>query len=177
MTRFVLQLRRFGVRLTADRRRFGILCMLMAVALLFWTRLIVIKRIPRTALAETELLIAQDSSIDEHDARMEIVTVVLPNQPQRDPFKIDDLAFPVAISDAKAPSNESTTRQADPKVSVAAMRLDASMPPGIAVIDGTTRRRGDSVSGSEGMLFEVIEIRPRSVVLGRAEARYVLRMD
>ena len=67
MTRFVLQLRRFGVRLTADRRRFGILCMLMAVALLFWTRLIVIKRIPRTALAETELVIAQDSLSDEHD--------------------------------------------------------------------------------------------------------------
>jgi hypothetical protein len=177
MTRFVLQLRRFGVRLTADRRRFGILCMLMAVALLFWTRLIVIKRIPRTALAEPELVIAQDSLSDAHDARMEVVTVVLPDQPRRDPFEIDALAFPVAIPETQAPSNESTTRQGDPKASVSAMRLDASMPPGIAVIDGTTRRRGDSVSGSTGMLFEVLEIRPRSVVLGRADARYVLRMD
>lgn len=177
MTRFILQLRRFGVRLTADRRRFGILCMLMAVALLFWTRLIVIKRIPRTALAEPELVIAQDSLSDVHDARMEVVTVVLPDQPRRDPFEIDALAFPVAIPETQAPSNGSTTRQGDPKASVSAMRLDASMPPGIAVIDGTTRRRGDSVSGSEGMLFEVLEIRSRSVVLGRADARYVLRMD
>ena len=177
MTRFVLQLRRFGVRLTADRRRFGILCLLMAVALLFWTRLIVIKRIPRTALAEPELVIAQDSLSDAHDARMEVVTVVLPDHPKRDPFEIDTLAFPVAIPETEAPSNESTTRQSDPKASVSAMRLDASMPPGIAVIDGTTRRRGDSVSGSEGMLFEVLEIRSRSVVLGRADARYVLRMD
>jgi hypothetical protein len=177
MTRFVLQLRRFGVRLTADRRRFGILCLLMAVALLFWTRLIVIKRIPRTALAETELLIAQDSVSDAHDARMEIVTVVLPDQPQRDPFEIDPFVFPVAIPEAQAPSNEPATRQGDPKASVSAMRLDASMPPGIAVIDGITRRRGDSVLGSEGMLFEVLEIRPRSVVLGRTGARYVLRMD
>jgi hypothetical protein len=177
MTRFILQLRRFGVRLTADRRRFGILCLLMAVALLFWTRLIVIKRIPRTALAETELLIAQDSLSDQHDARMEIVTVVLPDQPQRDPFEIDERVFPVAIPETQAPSNESTTRQGDPKDSVSAMRLDASMPPGIAVIDGITRRRGDSVLGSEGMLFEVLEIRPRSVVLGRTGARYVLRMD
>jgi hypothetical protein len=177
MTRFVLQLRRFGVRLTADRRRFAVLCMLMAVALLFWTRLIVIKRIPRTALAEPALLVAQHMDDLVGEAPLEIVTVVLPDQPQRNPFEIDDQSFPLASAaeDQEGPTIES--RAGDPKTAVQAMTLDASMPPSIAVIDGTTRRRGDSVAGSDGLSFEVIEIRPRSVVLGRADARYVLRME
>ncbi len=177
MNSLVLQLRRFGVRLTADRRRFAILCTLMAVALLFWTRLIVIKRIPRTALADPEMLVA-DAGDDAGDGgATPVVTVILPDRPSRDPFAIDAAAYPEALPEPAATPTTSGQNMADPRASIDAMRLEASMPPAIAVIDGTTRRIGDRVSGSEGLVFEVLEIRPKTVVLGRLDARYLLRMD
>ena len=80
MSDVLLQLRRFGVRLTADRKRFGLLCTLLAVALLFWTRLIVIKQIPRTALAEgkVELAMADEDQFEQVHTPVE---VLLPSAP------------------------------------------------------------------------------------------------
>jgi hypothetical protein len=45
-------LRRFWIRLTADRRRFGILCAALAIGLLLWGRLIIVSQPPRTAVAD-----------------------------------------------------------------------------------------------------------------------------
>ena len=45
-------LRRFWIRLTADRKRFGILCGALMVGLLLWARLIVVSQPPRMALAD-----------------------------------------------------------------------------------------------------------------------------
>ncbi|MDP7029533.1 MAG: hypothetical protein QF733_04850 [Phycisphaerales bacterium] len=177
MNSFVLQLRRFGVRLTADRRRFAILCTLMAVALLFWTRLIVIKRIPRTALADPEVLVADAEEAGADRTESPVVTVVLPDRPSRDPFAIDAVAYPEVVPPPTPSTGAASQSGADPRTSIEAMRLEASMPPSIAVIDGATRRIGDRVSGSEGLVFEVLEIRPKTVVLGRLDARYLLRMD
>lgn len=174
MNQIILHIRRFGVRLTADRRRFAALCLLSAVALLFWTRLIVIKRIPKTALAEPPMVEVEASAVA--NAPQGAVSVILPMRPERDPFAISDTAFPPpeAVAD---PSTGVQRGHKDVGSAVAAMRLEASMPPALAVIDGATRRRGDQVATSEGFSFEVIEIRPKSVVLARSGSRFVLRME
>jgi hypothetical protein len=179
MTHLMLHLRRFGIRLTADRKRFAVLCVLCAVGLLLWTRLIVIKRIPRTALAEPEVQVepAADTAL-AGDAGPPI-TVILPDLPSRDPFAIDTTFFPSGEAEASEAGVISSPSQAaaDPREAVAAMRLEASMPPSLAVIDGTTRRRGDTVSGSAGLPFTLVEIQARTVVLSRGGDRYVLRME
>ncbi len=46
------QLRRIMDILVADRRASGAFCALVALALLFWARLIVISDMPRTAIAD-----------------------------------------------------------------------------------------------------------------------------
>lgn len=45
------RLRRFWIQVTADRKRFGMLCAAAAVGLLLWGRLIVVSQPPRMALA------------------------------------------------------------------------------------------------------------------------------
>ena len=52
MSRIWLSMRRLSLQLTADRRRFAIFCGLLAVGMLFWTRLIVIQDMPRVAMAD-----------------------------------------------------------------------------------------------------------------------------
>jgi hypothetical protein len=177
MRPFMLSFRRFGIRLTSDRKRFALLCVLSAVALLFWTRLIVVKRIPRTALAEPEVQVDVESSQVKMSARPPI-TVILPDQPSRDPFSIDTGFFPAPVERVDSPaSNQVGGAAPDPRAAIAAMRLEASMPPTLAVIDGTTRRRGDTVSSSAGIPFKLVEINQRTVVLSRGDNRYVLRME
>jgi hypothetical protein len=177
MTPFMLSVRRFGVRLTADRKRFAVLCVLSAVALLFWTRLIVVKKIPRTALAEPEVQVDVSNAQSNTDERLPIA-VVLPDRPSRDPFSIDAGFFPAAVEQIDTPTTSQGVGAApDPRAAIASMRLDASMPPTLAVIDGITRRRGDRVSGSAGIPFELVEINQRTVVLSRGDDRYVLRME
>ena len=177
MTPYMLFIRRFGVRLTADRKRFAVLCVLSAVALLFWTRLIVVKRIPRTALAEPEVQVDISNAQSKTDERPPIA-VVLPDRPSRDPFSIDAGFFPAAVEQIDTPTTSQGVGAApDPRAAIASMRLEASMPPTLAVIDGITRRRGDRVSGSAGIPFELVEINQRTVVLSRGDDRYVLRME
>lgn len=179
MSQFMLHLRRFGIRLTADRKRFAVLCVLCAVALLFWTRLIVIKRIPRTALAEPEVQVETNFVQASSSETAPPITVVLPDLPSRDPFAIDTTFFPSASTEGSGtgPQAGATQSAVDPNDAITAMRLEASMPPSLAVIDGTTRRRGDTVSGSAGIPFTLVEIRARTVVLSRGDDRYVLRME
>jgi hypothetical protein len=46
--------RRIWIQLTADRRRFGLLCATVVIGLLFWGRLIVVSQPPRMAVAGGE---------------------------------------------------------------------------------------------------------------------------
>lgn len=176
MTRFMLNVRRLGIRMTADRKRFAVLCLVTAIGLLFWTRLIVVKRIGRTALAEQEIV--ETASATPTSVNTPIVTIVLPARPTRDPFAIDPAVFPVEVpQDDAAAAQRADPTVVDPRETLAAMRLEASMPPSLAVIDGVTRRRSDRVPGSAGINFELVEIRSRSVVLMHAGDRYLLRME
>ena len=178
MNKMMLHLRRFGVRMTADRKRFGLLCTLLAVAMLFWTRLIVIKQIPRTALAdEAAMMIAADSS-DASALPRTPVEVILPARPLRDPFMVSDTWFPIPEDVSNESMLASTPNTAvDPKTSLQGLRLEAAMPPALAVIDGRTRRPGESLTGTDGVVFKVIEIRGRTVLLEHAGEQYQLSMS
>ena len=50
----MLKLQRMWVQITADRKRFGVLCGAVLVGLLLWSRLIVVSNLPRTAIAEPQ---------------------------------------------------------------------------------------------------------------------------
>ena len=176
MNNMLLQLRRFGVRLTADRKRFRLLCTLLAVALLFWTRLIVIKQIPRTALAEgsVELAMADPHETAHPESPVE---VLLPSTPVRDPFQVSDTWFPKTEVHGEDEPLASTSTAIDPRQSLKAMRLEAAMPPTLAVIDGRTRRPGESIPSDSGLVFTVVEIVDRGVILECSDARYRLSMN
>ena len=45
-------LRRLWIQITADRRRFGVFCALVALGFLLWARIIVISNIPKDAVAD-----------------------------------------------------------------------------------------------------------------------------
>lgn len=45
-------LRRIWIQLTADRKRFGVLCATCGVGLLLWARLIIVSNVSRTAIAD-----------------------------------------------------------------------------------------------------------------------------
>jgi hypothetical protein len=67
MHRFNMIWRRLTIQLTADRRKFGVLCTLTALGLLFWARIIVINNLPRTVLAEDGVEMVSRKRVRELD--------------------------------------------------------------------------------------------------------------
>jgi hypothetical protein len=108
-------LRRFWIQLTADRRRFGVLCAVFGVGLLLWARLIIVSNMPRTAVAEpvdAGMAIskgpgAANKSADKSPAgtaskggkgARQAQDVTLHHRADRDPFVISRVHFPRATS-------------------------------------------------------------------------------
>lgn len=108
-------LRRIWIQVTADRKRFGVLCATLGVGLLLWARLVIVSHVPRTAVAEppgaatadrshsaagksgapgrtADKPATKDAAKGENKSR--IVSVVLSSRCQRDPFVISPLVFP-----------------------------------------------------------------------------------
>jgi hypothetical protein len=105
-------LRRFWIRLSADRRRFGLLVGAVCVGLLLWGRLIVVRQPPRMALADPNQAkatgprdnIAQPRGTDnlpgagvgsaEPRGKRSLIAVELWSSPNQDPFVISPHYFP-----------------------------------------------------------------------------------
>lgn len=196
-----LMLRRLWIQLTADRKRFGLLCAMLAVGLLLWARVIVVSNIPRTAAAkdahETAETVAHQAragtSMIDRIAR-ETVTVQLDETPRRDPFVISTDYFPkpqvdgqisqeAAKSDRKHDESDSELRmrQRYQRVQREAerLKLEAVMHgAGLAIISGKTYRLGDELPGrdDETILFEVLEVNQRSVLLKSEGHEFVLEL-
>ena len=194
----IVHLRRYWIQLTADKRKFTVLCAMIGVGLLLWARLIVISNMPRTALADkpervqtAERPITPRTTDNRHAAP---IRVVLSQQPQRDPFVIDELYFPnpTSVGDLPADPAKSAAQQAeDPEEAEARIRsqlqvlvdqftLDAAMTgASLAVIGGTTYRLGDRIAaiGSEQVLFTLADVRQRSVTLEFEGRRFELKME
>ena len=178
MERLLLECRRLTVRLTADRKRFTVLCMLTAIALVFWTRLILHDRVGQVAMADEQASVAV---VDPIINRLPVpVRVVLPGKPERNPFSVSSVFFPVieetSIALPNSPKLGAKTTDLTAEAA-SSLRLGATLPPNAAVIDGVTVRVGQAVSGVLDGRFELVEVHRRHAVLEAQGRQFVLRMD
>ncbi|HEB61233.1 MAG TPA: hypothetical protein ENJ06_05345 [Phycisphaeraceae bacterium] len=98
------QLHAMWIRLTADKRRFGLLCTSLFVAALLWGRLVFLREVPRTAVADPQKKTAlhksqtlqKDSADDENDAAKTLKVAIRHNL-TRDPFILNSKYFPEPV--------------------------------------------------------------------------------
>lgn len=166
-------LRRLWIQITADRRRFGLLCAVVGVGLLLWARLIVITNTPRTVVAgdKSHQLAQNDQPTDPSqpaqaetppttDAPKTPVRIVLATSPQRDPFVISDEHFPrptSADTDAQDPAKFTSEPAEDSQHAqlariqsmVEQLKLEAILSPGsgepLVVINAKTYQLNDEI--------------------------------
>ena len=187
MERLQVLLRRMLVQLTADRRKFALLCALAAIGLLFWARIIVIKNLPRAVMADGEGAIVASmenpgNGTTSHNQPELSRMVVLEEVPGRDPFALNSMWFngleeDVSLSNDQPKSTPRTSE--DPEQVITRLRLEAVMQGSpMAVISGRTYRPGEMIDSQDSgsIRFVLIEVQRRSVVLEYEGRRYELRM-
>lgn len=187
MERLNVLMRRFMISLTADRRKFGVFCALLALGFLFWARIIVIKNLPRTVMAEDgQALVSGDPKFDRNEASDNngslVRSIELDLDPERDPFRINDAYFPGQEKHAteSAEVRKSALSTPDPELAISRLHLEAVMQGNpMAVISGRTYRPGDLIDadGPNPVRFALVEVRRRSVLLEHDGREYELRLD
>ena len=182
MSRTWLAIRRLSLQLTADRRRFAIFCGLLAVGMLFWTRLIVIQDMPRVVMADpTDQTIKTSENNTVQRAALAKRVVLLPEGPIRNPFRANPHYYPVLEDNSESP-NEDSKSEARPadivRSALVSHRLEAVMGT-VAVISGQTCRVGSAVRDLTGgnHRIELAEVRDRSVIIRCGDVQCVLRLD
>ena len=189
-----LALTRLWVQFTADKRKFGALCGILAVGLLLWARLLIVSNIQKTAIANDEAAalappIDQTAELSDKDEPAP-KRVVLDERPVQDPFVISSLAFPpLTTNEAVLPKLVPVATE-DPKATEArliaqlqqlvdGLRIDVAMSSAaLAKIDGKRYQVGDLVPIEGSVLsFELVEVRHRSVLLEFEGRRFELKMN
>ena len=188
MERMNMLLRRFAISLTSDRRKFGLFCALMALGLLFWARIIVIKNLPRTVMADQEQsAVAEAGNTAVGDGTdnngLQVRSITLDIVPERDPFRINDAYFPAEqkpdLESGDGRKSALSTSE-DPEQAISRLHLEAVMQGNpMAVISGRTYRPGDWIDtdGPIPIRFALVEVRRRSVLLEHEGRQYELRLD
>lgn len=195
-------LRRFWIQITADRRRFGTLCVVVAVGLLLWARLIVVNNMPRTALA-TENAVTSEKPADKRSKKGSTAPVAAANKtpvridlndvPNRDPFVISQKYFPrptppaEPIADAdksglklvEEADREGSRLESRLQACVARFKLEVAVAGSMAVINGKTYRTGDVVrdGGSGELSFRLEQVGQRSVILMYEDRQFEIAMS
>ena len=194
-------LQRFWVKITSDRKRFGLLCAVLAAGLLLWARLIIVSKVPRTAVADGEPALAaanspaqEPPSSDYSDKHLrKPVQIAVPANADRDPFLINREFFPkphpalpttqeASKSHAEPvenPEQEKARRHALILAHVERLRLDAAMTgAGMAVINGTLYQLNDMIRTTDNLsiTFTLTEVRSRSVLLTCEDFAFELSM-
>ncbi|MHC5022331.1 MAG: hypothetical protein ACYTGG_00270 [Planctomycetota bacterium] len=194
-------LKRLWIRITADRRKFGMFSAVLVVGLLLWARIIVISNTPRTAIARDETPGRTSNPITDpaHAGATDkpgrpVREVQLDRAVQRDPFILSNAHFP---RPTLVPDPVQETPKSDPQPTedpeqieaqhvarlqafVDRLKLEAVIGGGpMAVISGSTYRLGDEVPESDmfEMRFKLVEIGQRSVILEWEGRRFELKMD
>ncbi len=193
-----LMIRRLWIQIVSDRKRFGLLCAMLAIGLLLWGRIIVTSNLPRTAVADPSQsgtgstpASAGPDGADKHSGPA--VQVMLARTPGRDPLVISSRHFPkptpvVLLGQENpkfGPNGAENGEQADARLTeelgrlVARLKLDGVMERTMAVINGRTFRLHSWIPvGKPGQaLFQLTEIGHRSVTLACEGRRFRLRMD
>lgn len=182
-------LKAIWIRLTIDKRRFGVLCSLLGLGLLLWARLILATDLPKMAIADS----AAPAPVKTSNKRQRpLVNITLDESTDRDPFVIDARTFPSLQDpnpDLPDPGKSGSEPAEDPeqvesrllrqyRSIVDALRLDACMPTaGLVVIEGERYRVGDQLPvATPGQRLVVAEVRQRSVVLDAGDRRFELKM-
>lgn len=185
-------LRRFWIQITSDRKRFGVLCAMLALGLLLWSRIIVTSNLPRTAVAgdgtgpDPLTGVGPRSGTSDKSAGPP-VRVRLARLPDRDPFLISEEHFPkptpvASLNEdpAKAPPNAAEKLEQELKALVKRFELEAVMQGRpMAVINGTTYRLYDLIPavGNDQIRFMLAEVKHRSVILRYEDHRFELQME
>ena len=158
--------------MTADKRQFGLFCTLFFVALLLWARIIVIERPPKTAIAEQ---VVTAIALPEAHPTQKTVYVSLDETPDRNPFLVDNAAFPSALytSDNRADYAKETTSEPF-NHSLEGFELEAIMGE-IAMINGRVCRIGDVLAGTgSSQPLTIKSIAGHTVIISAGERRYEL---
>ncbi len=187
--------RRLWLQATADRKRFGILCAMCMLGLLLWARIIIIAKLPRTAVADEQVVAQEtagaDAAISSDNNAEGPVLISLWQQPQRDPFLIREEYYPNPTKNPQmtgeagksGPKQAETPERAEARfveqlrAEVQAMNLQAVMTGNpMAVIDGRMYRPGSQVPapGNEQVRFLLVEVQERSVILEYEGRRFTL---
>ena len=182
MSRAWLSIRRLSLQLTADRRRFAIFCGLLALGMLFWTRLIVIQDMPRVAMADPSENSAETSENNPvSNTTIAKRVVLLPEGPIRNPFQVNPNYYPL-LEDIEESLDEDSKSEVLPtdivRSALHSHRLEAVMGT-VVVISGQTCRAGANVRDvtGGGHRIELAEVRDRSVVIRCGDVQCVLRLD
>lgn len=173
------------IRLTADRKKFGVMCGLLMVGMLLWGRLIIIQRIPRTgyadpakvAAAEEAAKKALEQSGGEALAELPVVRITAPDSIRRDVFEIPESmrtnrSEESASLDQNAPKSgtDSSEKTEDPalvhrdriRMEASSLRLESlirGLNP-MAIVNGSMLTVGAEING-----FRLIEVRDRSIIV------------
>ena len=182
MSRVWLSIRRLMLQLTADRKRFGVFCALLAVGMLFWTRLIVIQDMPRVAMANpgvSENIASEKMPVIESVPVRRVIPVA--EGPIRNPFQINPSYYPPVINNTKTIDEDSKSDLLPADIVRSALvshRLEAVMGS-VAVVSGQTCRVGTAVQDltGGGHRIELAEVRDRSVLIRCGDVQHVLHLD
>jgi hypothetical protein len=192
-----LWVRRAWLQITADRRRFGMLCAMCCIGLLLWARIIIIAKLPRTAVADGQANAQQTTSqrgmggSDNRDRKPLMIS--LWDQPRRDPFLIQEDYYPrsTPFTTLNGEAGKSGPKQAETpervearlvehlRAQVREMKLQAVMTGSpMAVIDGRMYRPGSRIPApkDEQIRFLLVEVRERSVILEFEGRRFTLEV-
>lgn len=194
----MVKFRRLWIQISADRKRFSILCVALAVALLFWARLIIISKAPRTVMAEDQAgqtTPSQEATeITPDNSTGQTLPVNLETTPGRDPFVISPQHFPRPdpvvilvpeagksdLETAEDPVQAALQRTAQLQGLVDLFTLDAVMTnPPMAVIGGKTYRPGSLIPGidNDQIRFKLLEVRQGTVILECEDRQFELKME
>lgn len=190
-------LQRLWIQVTADRKRFGVLCAMVCFGMLLWARVIVTSNLPRTAVADDEASSVNQNeggdttgpSADKHLA--EPIQIELSHFPARDPFAISAQHFPkptsvMELEQHHAKSGAEAVEDAEIRLTarlrslVDGFTLDAVMQGRpMAVINQRTYQLNDRIESIEDsqVQFELIEVLQRSVILECEGRRFELLME
>ncbi len=195
-----LLLRRLWIQISADRRRFGVLCAMLLLGMLLWGRIIVTSNLPRTAIADPVPKPAPTPaggtphSADPSDKpKSPPLQVQLARLPNRDPFLISGKHFPKPTTvdsltqdrPKSRPEAAESQEQAEAKLTeqlramVGRFRLEAVMQGRMAVINDKRYVLESWIPAvdSDKIQFQLISVESRSVILECEGRQFELTMN
>jgi hypothetical protein len=191
-----LLLRRLWIQITSDRKRFGLLCAMLAIGMLLWARIIVTTNVPRTVIADPKPPVTGPPLVNDGSdkRRGPPVPVTLARTCARNPLVISDEDFPkstvvkmVPQENGKSePEATEDVRQAEARLTAELLalanqfRLEGVMQGHpMAVINGETYQLGDWIQAVDNSrhIFQLVEVGNRTVLLECEGRRFKVTMD